>query len=234
MCFALRRSVSLNWVQKISPSSGRTSYLPSEPASRSKIPLKKFIWKGLFELVINVCVCVFVSKRATGDGRGGQPNAADHPGHGEIMWHAVCAVWPWPRPLARLSQLDPEAGLPVHPKVGQPCTDIFFTIQCLCFQILCGCADKKATSLNKLAHAESNFTFTPGLIWDVVLKQGDVSPFFCSIHWDICEHSSHTVMQNKTTELRSPRRGGLGWIPFQCWSSLNHRLEPLQASYWDK
>lgn len=37
---------------------------------------------------------------------------------------------------------------------------------------------------------------------------------FGSVHLDIFEHNNQTVMQSKTTEPRSPGRGGLHSIPF--------------------
>lgn len=43
---------------------------------------------------------------------------------------------------------------------------------------------------------------------------------FALFRLDICEHSNRTLAKNKTTEPRSPRRGGLGWIPFDPQCSL--------------
>lgn len=56
--------------------------------------------------------------------------------------------------------------------------------------------------------------FTPGSTGNINPKQGGVSPFG-SVGLDICEHTSCTVMRNKTTKPRSARRNGLGSIPFE-------------------
>lgn len=52
---------------------------------------------------------------------------------------------------------------------------------------------------------------------------------FGSLHLDIFEHSDHALMWNKTTEQRSPRRGGLGSITSEPWSgSFVVRTQPTQ------
>lgn len=57
-------------------------------------------WAASSKYELSVCLCV---QCPSGDGGGGGADAADHSADGEVMWLAVCAVWPWPRPLTCLS-----------------------------------------------------------------------------------------------------------------------------------
>lgn len=74
---------------------------------------------------------------------------------------------------------------------------------------------------------EIEAVFTPGLIGDAVPKQEGHFPSG-SVCLDSCDLSSRTLMQNKSTEPRSPTIG-LSSIPFQPWSgSVAVRTRPTQ------
>lgn len=62
-----------------------------------------------------------------------------------------------------------------------------------------------------LWNVKQSKNFLETLFWN----KGAFPLWLCS-HLDICEHNN--ARRNKTTEPRSPRRGGLGPFPFEPWS----------------
>lgn len=60
--------------------------------------------------------------------------------------------------------------------------------------------------------------FTPGSNGGVSEMRGRFPAG--SLGLDICAHNNRTLRRNKTSEPRSPRRGGLGSVPFEPWSGL--------------